>query len=99
MLRQKGILKIKLKKYKCEICKESNIKILDFHHIIPQSDKNCTNFSSNIAIICANCHRKTHSGSIKIIGIISSTEYPNKRTLVYEIDGIKNIDIDIPKYK
>jgi len=91
-------LKIKLKKYKCEICKESNSKILDFHHIIPQTDPNCTDYPSNIAIICANCHRKVHTGALFIYGVIPSTEYPNKRTLVYEIDGKKNIDIEIPKY-
>lgn len=92
-------MKIKLKKYKCEICKESNIKVLDFHHIIPRTDENCTDLPSNIAIICANCHRKTHSGFIEIIGVVPSTEFPNKRTLIYKLDGKLNLDIDIPKYK
>jgi len=92
-------MKIKLIKSKCEVCGESNKKVLDFHHIIPRTDEKCTDYSSNIAIICANCHRKTHAGFLKIIGVIASTQLPNKRTLVYEIDGKKNIDIDIPNYK
>jgi|688.fasta_scaffold1162286_1 hypothetical protein len=98
MLQPRGSLKIKLIKQKCEIhnCNESNPKVLDFHHIIPQTELGCTDHPTNIAIICANCHRKIHLGILNIIGVIPSTELPNKRTLVYEIDGKRNIDIEIP---
>jgi hypothetical protein len=35
-----------------------------------------------------------HCGRLKIIGAYPSTKLPNKRTLVYELDGKKNVDID-----
>lgn len=87
---------MKLIKNKCEICGELDSKILDFHHIIPQEEINSTNHKTNIAIICANCHRKVHNKQIIIYGIVPSTSLPNKRTLIYSIDGIKNLDIEIP---
>ena len=33
---------------------------------------------------------------LKIIGVYPSTKLPNKRTLIYELDGVKNLDIDVP---
>lgn len=95
----RGLLKIKLIKQKCEIhnCNEDNPKVLDFHHIIPQTELGCTDHPTNIAIICSNCHRKVHLNLLKIIGVIPSTEMPNKRTLIYEINGQRNIDIEIPE--
>lgn len=86
---------MKLVKTSCEICGESNKNVIDFHHIIPQSEINSTNHNTNIAIICSNCHRKVHSDEIIIFGVLPSTNLPNKRTLVYSINGIKNIDVDI----
>lgn len=88
---------MKLIKNKCEICGELDSKVLDFHHIIPQENINSTNHPTNIAIICANCHRKTHTNQIVIFGTIPSTNLPNKRTLIYSIDGVKNLEIDFPK--
>jgi 5-methylcytosine-specific restriction endonuclease McrA len=88
--------KKKLKKEECEICGERDKSTLDFHHIIPRTDPRCTNDSMNLAIICSTCHRKSHSGSIEIVGVFPSTKPPNGRTLVFKKDGKSNLDIDEP---
>lgn len=90
--------KTKLIKNKCEIeiCDVDDPKLLELHHIVERSEINTTNHNHNLAILCGNCHAKTHTGRLKIIGVFPSTRLPNKRTLVYELDGKKNIDIDIP---
>lgn len=82
-------------KVKCECCGESDKNILEKHHIIPRTDPNCTNDNFNIAILCSNCHSKVHLGSLKIIGVFPSTD-PSGFTLVYELNGVKNIDLDKP---
>lgn len=87
---------MKLVKDKCEICGELNKKVIDFHHIIPQEEINSTNHPTNIAIICANCHRRVHANEIVIFGTLPSTKLPNKRILIYSIDGVKNLEIDFP---
>lgn len=89
---------MKLVKNKCEIesCDMSDPNCLHLHHIIYRSMINTSNNPMNLAILCANHHEMTHSGRLKIIGVYPSTKLPNKRTLVYELDGVKNIDIDIP---
>ena len=89
--------KTKLIKNKCEIetCDVDDPKLLELHHIVERSEINTTNHNYNLAILCGNCHAKTHTGWLKIIGVFPSTRLPNKRTLVYELDGKKNIDIDI----
>jgi hypothetical protein len=87
-----------MKKYKslildkCEIefCNET--ENLHAHHIIERTEENTNNNVFNLAILCPNCHHKVHSKHIKIIGIFPSTKLPNKRTLVYEVNGKKNID-------
>jgi len=81
---------------KCEIdgCEET--LNLHKHHIIERTEINTNNHSFNLAILCPNCHAKTHSNVLKIIGVFPSTKLPNKRTLVYELNGKKNIDIDLP---
>jgi 5-methylcytosine-specific restriction endonuclease McrA len=84
-----------MKKIICEICGENNTKILEKHHIIPRTELGCTNHEYNLAIICANCHAKHHVGDIKIIGFVSSSKPPYKRTLVYEENGKRNISSDI----
>lgn len=53
----------------CEVCKETNKKVLDRHHIIPRTDPRCTDLDSNLAIVCANCHRKIHAGEVIIEGV------------------------------
>lgn len=89
---------MKLIKNKCEIenCKIDIPEALNFHHIIERTKVNTTNNIFNIAILCANCHALTHTGILKIIGVFPSTKPPNNRTLVYELDGKKNVDIDVP---
>lgn len=88
--------KCKLIKNKCEIdsCNVTDPNLLHLHHIIERTDENTTNHVTNLCILCSNCHNLVHSGKIKIIGLFSSTKLPNKRTLVYELDGKRNIDID-----
>ena len=89
----------KLIKNKCEIesCNVDDPKLLELHHIIERTEENTTNNNFNLAILCANCHAMTHTGRLKIIGVYPSTLPPNGRTLVYELDGKKNIEgIDKP---
>lgn len=84
----------KLIKNKCEIesCDIMDKDALHFHHIIERTQVNTTNHPFNIAILCAVHHELTHSGRLKIIGVYPSTRLPNKRILVYELDGKKNIE-------
>jgi HNH endonuclease len=88
--------KSKLIKNKCEIesCPVTDSNLLHFHHIIERTEITTNNNEFNLAILCANCHGLTHAGRLKIIGAFPSTKLPNKRTLVYELDGKKNVDID-----
>lgn len=90
--------KINLIKNKCEIesCSVTDTNLLEFHHIIERTIINTTNHNLNLALLCRNCHALTHSGRLKIIGVFPSTKLPNNRTLVYELNGKKNLDIDIP---
>jgi len=81
-------------KVRCEVCGELDIDVLERHHIIPKTDPNCTNDDANIAILCASCHAKTHSGRLRIIGVYPGTRPPTGHILVYELDGVKNVDID-----
>lgn len=89
----------KLIKNKCEIesCNVTDSKLLELHHIIERTELNTTNHDFNLAILCANCHAMTHTGRLKIIGVYPSTLPPNGRTLIYELDGKRNIEgIDTP---
>jgi HNH endonuclease len=85
---------MKLIKNACEICGFSDASALHLHHIIERTDVNTSNHHRNLAIICSNCHHKVHANEIKIIGVFPSTKPPNGRTLVFEIDGCKNLDIE-----
>ena len=90
---------MKLIKNKCEVeeCTVDAKEALHFHHIIERTKVNTTNNSFNIAILCAVHHELTHSSRFKIIGVFPSTKSPNNRTLIYELDGKKNIEgIDVP---
>lgn len=86
--------KSKLVKNQCEIgsCSITDPNLLHLHHIIERTEINTTNHDFNLAILCANCHALTHSGRLKIIGVYPSTKLPNKRTLVYELDGKRNVE-------
>lgn len=89
----------KLIKNKCEIesCNVTDPGLLELHHIIERTELNTTNHDFNLAILCANCHALTHTGRLKIIGVYPSTKLPNKRILIYELDGKRNIEgIDVP---
>jgi hypothetical protein len=91
--------KSKLIKNKCEIesCNITDSNLLELHHIIERTEINTTNHDYNLAILCANCHAMTHGNRLKIIGVYPSTKLPNRRTLIYELDGKKNIEgIDFP---
>lgn len=88
----------KIVKDKCEIdgCDVTDINLLHLHHIIERTKVNTTNHPFNLAILCANHHEMVHSNRLKIIGLYPSTKLPNSRTLIYELDGKKNLDIDVP---
>lgn len=92
--------KNKLIKSHCEIegCNINDKDALHFHHIIERTQINTTNNPFNIAILCAVHHEFTHSGRLKIIGVFPSTQLPNKRTLVYQLDGKPNIDGIVKPY-
>lgn len=92
--------KSKLIKEKCEIgsCNVTDPALLHLHHIIERTEINTTNHDFNLAILCANCHALTHTGKLKIIGIYPSTKLPNKRTLIYELNGKKNIENILEPY-
>ena len=65
--------------FSCVVCDESAIECLDFHHMDPtQKEKAVARLMCDVynwdrikeeidkcIIVCANCHRKIHSGTIK----------------------------------
>ena len=57
-------------KLNCEICKKS-FDFKDKHHITSKRYGG-TNSSSNLAIICPNCHRLVHKGLVIIEGRFDS---------------------------
>lgn len=81
---------------KCEVGNCQETKNLHKHHIIPRTEINTNNHPMNLAILCPSHHALAHSGELKIIGLFPSTKMPNKRTLVYELNSVKNIDINQP---
>ena len=89
-------MKTKLILDKCEIDGCDIAVCLHKHHIIERTQENTTNHNDNIAILCPNHHNFVHKNLIKIIGVYPSTKLPNNRTLVYELNGKKNIDINEP---
>lgn len=68
----------------CEICGEQNPKVLDRHHIIPRTDPKCTELDSNLAVVCANCHRQIHALEIIIEGVFPTS---NGRMLFWHKAG------------
>lgn len=85
---------MKLVKNKCEIesCDIGDPNLLELHHIIERTKSNTTNNPFNLAILCCCHHKMLDHGRLKIIGVFPSTKLPNKRTLIYELDGKKNIE-------
>lgn len=78
-MRRKNILE----KICCEICDNSNKKILHAHHICERTELETNNHHTNLLILCPNCHTKIHFNLIKIIGLFNSTKKPYGRTVIY----------------
>lgn len=68
-----------IKSVGCSLCDETEICVMDFHHIDPETKvtevaqlvKNCSfkrlvNEINKCVLICANCHRKVHKGLLKV---------------------------------
>jgi hypothetical protein len=53
----------KLRDKKCIFCEESNYSLLDCHRLTPGSKYT----EKGTLVVCSNCHRRIHSGKIKII--------------------------------
>ena len=51
----------------------------------------------NLAVLCGNCHSKIHLGNLKVFGVLPSTD-PSGFILIYELNGVKNIDVDVPNF-
>ena len=51
----------------CRFCGETTPSVLDEHHIVFRSEGG-GNERSNLVVACANCHRKVHSGEIRVDG-------------------------------
>lgn len=87
MGRKKTLInKVAKKKYekKCYFCGEEDYSVLDCHRIVPSEEGGkYTDFNTIVA--CSNCHRKIHSGQIKIDRKYSSTS--GRWVLHYWIDG------------
>ena len=94
-------MKKKIIKNKCEIdnCNICDPNLLELHHIIQRTEQNTTNNQMNLAILCCLHHKMIDNGRLKIISIYPSTKLPNCRSLVYILDGKKNIDIDEPYFE
>jgi len=52
---------------KCHFCGEDDYNLLDAHRIVPGPEGGKYT-ESNVAVTCASCHRKCHSGRIQILG-------------------------------
>jgi len=57
----------KLYDKKCYFCEESEYKLLDCHRIVEGKDGG-TYHPRNTLTVCCKCHRKIHTGIIKIHG-------------------------------
>ena len=77
--------KIKWKKRykKCAICDSDNYHILDVHRIKPGA-LDGQYVLNNILVVCANDHRRIHSGEIEIIQLAQST---SGQLLIYKEFG------------
>lgn len=73
----------KLRAGKCRFCQEDSYELLDVHLIVPGSEGGKYHDWNNVPC-CSNCHRKCHSGEIKIDRYYNSTK---GRVLHYWKDG------------
>lgn len=62
----------KLSEGECRICGEDTYELLDVHRIKEGSDGGKYSYD-NVVCICTSCHRKHHSGLIKVFGWVNST--------------------------
>jgi len=70
----------KRKYRKCAICEQDRYELLDVHRIVEGQEYS----EGNCVVLCANCHRRHHTGLIKIREKRhSSLGY----VLIYEING------------
>jgi len=94
------VIKKKLILDKCEIDDCEVRECLHLHHVIERTEINTCNDSLNLCILCPTHHALAHDGKLKIIGIFPSTKLPNGRTVIYELNGQRNIEgIDHPYIK
>lgn len=92
-------------KINCEICGETNKRVLDRHHIIPRKHPLSTDNDYNLAVICSNCHRKVHNGEYIIEGVFKTSKgkeliwrYPNENYImcngvIFHKDGKVEVDV------
>lgn len=57
----------------CQICGETEYKLLDVHRWKIEGKDGGKYNSTNCLCICVKCHRLIHAKKIKIIGIFNST--------------------------
>ena len=70
-------------KGKCFFCETPDYNVLDCHRILEgENGGKYTDF--NTLVVCATCHRKVHSGTIKILGKHSTSRGSSK--IVHFID-------------
>jgi DNA mismatch repair protein MutS len=70
----------------CEVCHKSLIRDLEVHHIIPRAqakngvlnDGTHMNNSSNLIVICSECHDKTHAGDLEIGEVKQTSDGPER---------------------
>jgi hypothetical protein len=84
----------KLKSSGCCCCEEKDPNCLDFHHInqeekefnmssaLNKSDRKIIEESSKCVVVCANCHRKIHAGTLDITKFINMNQYRYMRKLI-----------------
>lgn len=62
----------KLSSQKCRICGIADYDVLDVHRI-KEGSNGGRYVRNNTVCLCSNCHRKIHTGNIKILGWRLST--------------------------
>jgi hypothetical protein len=71
---------------RCYFCTCDDYALLDVHRIVPgEEGGQYTDY--NTVVVCSNCHRRCHSGSIKILGKHFSSS--GKYVLNYIEDGVE----------
>lgn len=76
----------KLVAKRCFFCPENDPDVLDAHRILPGEDGG-QYLEHNILVVCANCHRRCHSGAIRLDRKYPSTKGP---VLHFWADGVEH---------